>query len=52
MLALLLSYILLLVCYYEDITLPGNVDNFSFLNKITITKQLNLLVIGLHVTYQ
>ncbi len=43
MLALLPSYILLLAYYYEDITLLGNVDNFSFLNKITIMEQPNLL---------
>ncbi len=36
MLALLLSYILLLAYYYDDITLRGNADNFSFLNKIKI----------------
>ncbi len=52
MLALRLSYILLLAYYYEYVTLLGNIDNFCFLNKITITEQLNLLVVGLHVTWR
>ncbi len=40
---LAISYISLLAYYYEDITLLRNADNFSFLNKITITKQPHLL---------
>ncbi len=39
----------MLAYYDEDRTLRGNVDNFSFLNKMTITEQPNLLVVGLHV---
>ncbi len=51
MLALLLSCILLLANYYEDRTLElRNIDNFSFLNKMTVTDQPSLLVVGLHVT--
>ncbi len=46
LLALLPSYILLLVYDHEDITLLRNVDNFSLLSKFTITEQPNLL----HVT--
>ncbi len=42
MLALPPRNILLLAYYCEDVTLRGNVDSFSFLNKITITEQPNL----------